>query len=260
MSGTKHAALITGASSGIGATYADRLAKRGHDLVLVARDKTRLETLAAQLREEAGVKVDVLAADLTKPAELRRVEDRLRTDATIGIVVKNAGAASPSGFLGGDLEPLCQVVDLNVGAFTRVAGAAVQGFVAHGTKGAIINIGSVVGFAPEWIPGSYGATKAYVLTLSQALGIELAGHGIYVQAVLPAGTKTEIWERSGRAVNPDFMDVGELVDAALVGFDRKEAVTIPPLQDAALYETFDTARKALHPHLGNKHAAPRYRG
>jgi short-subunit dehydrogenase len=259
MSDSKSAALVTGASSGIGATYADRLARRGHDLVLVARDVARLEALATKLRAEAGVKVDVIGADLTRAADLRKVEDRLRSDRSIGILVNNAGAASATGFTGGDLEPLYAVVDLNVTALTRLAGAAVQGFLAHGTAGSIINIGSVVGFAPEWIPGVYGATKAYVLTLSRALQIELKDRSIYVQAVLPAGTKTEIWERSGRQVSDSFMDVGELVDAALVGFDRREEVTIPPLHDEKLFDAFEAARKAMLPSLGNSKPAPRYR-
>ena len=117
----------------------------------------------------------------------------------------------------------------------------------------------VVGFAPEWFPGTYGATKAYVLTLSQALRAELADRSIYIQAVLPAGTKTEIWERSGRAIDDTMMEVGELVDAALTGFDRREAVTIPPLHPLDLFETYEAARVALLPHLGNPHAAERYR-
>ncbi len=259
MTDSKKAALVTGASTGIGATYAERLARRGHGLVLVARDAGRLNALATRLRAETGVTVDVLPADLTKPAELRKVEDRLRSDANIGILVNNAGAASPAGFLAGDLEPLYQLVDLNVVAFTRLAGAAVQGFLAHKTKGAIINIGSVVGFVPQLFGGTYGATKAYVLTLSQAMSTELASHDIHVQAVLPAGTKTEIWERSGRKASDAFMDVGELVDAALVGFDRKETVTIPPLQDAKYFDDLDAARKALAPQLQNQHAAPRYK-
>jgi uncharacterized protein len=253
------AALVTGASSGIGATYAERLARRGHDLILVARNVERLNALAARLREETGVSVDVIEADLTNAADLRAVEDRLRDDPSIGILINNAGAATHGGFLSPDLEPLYSLVDLNVGALTRLAGAAVQGFLKHTTAGAIVNIGSVVGFAPEWIPGTYGATKAYVLTLSKALQIELGGRGIYVQAVLPAGTKTEIWERSGRAINDTMMDVGDLVDAALVGFDRREPVTIPPLHRLDLFEAFEAAREAMLPHVGASTPAERYR-
>jgi short-subunit dehydrogenase len=254
----KLTALVTGASSGIGAVYADRLARRGHDLVLVARNKERLNTLSERLRAEAGVTVDVIEADLTEPAQLRIVEDRLRDDPRIGVLINNAGSATHGGFTAPDLEPLYKLLDLNVGALTRLAGAAVQGFLKHGTQGAIVNIGSVVGFAPEWIPGTYGATKAYVLTLSNALRIELADRGIYIQAVLPAGTKTEIWERSGRSINDTMMDVGDLVDAALVGFDRGEAVTIPPLHRLDLFDAFEAARQAMLPYVGNSHPAERY--
>jgi uncharacterized protein len=259
MSEQRPTALITGASSGIGATYADRLAKRGHDLILVARDAGRLEALAGRLRAESGVRVDVLAADLTAQADLAKVEDRLRSDPQIGILVNNAGAASEAGFGAADLNPLYQLVDLNVVALTRLAGAAVQGFLQHGISGAVINLSSVLAFIPGLLPGVYGATKAYALTLSEAMNAELGSKGIYIQAVLPGGTKTEIWERSGRSVRDEFMDVGELVDAALVGFDRREPVTIPPLQDAAFYQAYEAARAAMQPQLANSHAAPRYR-
>jgi uncharacterized protein len=254
----KLVALVTGASSGIGKTYADRLARRGYDLVLVARDVTRLEAVATQLRADTGVNVEVLQADLSRPEQTRTVEDRLRAEPAVSLLVNNAGAATHEGFNADDLDPLYQLVDLNVVSLTRLCGAAVQGFRTHRVEGSIINIGSVVGFAPEWIPGVYGATKAYVLTLSRAMQNELQGK-VYVQAVLPSGTKTEIWERSGRSVNDNMMDVNELVDAALVGFDKREAVTIPPLQDVNYYEAFEAARQAMLPHLNAPHAAPRYR-
>ncbi|WP_158809955.1 SDR family oxidoreductase [Beijerinckia sp. L45] len=252
-------AVVTGASSGIGAIYADRLAKRGHDLLLVARDQTRLDTLADRLRRETGVSVDVLRADLTAPADLAAVEARIRGAKNLGILVNNAGAASPGGFSAPDLEPLYALVDLNVGALTRLAGAAVQNWLGRGAQGSLINLGSVVGFAPTMLPGVYGATKAYVLALSQALQSELGPRGIYVQALLPAGTKTEIWERSGRSVNDGFMNVEELVDAALVGFDRREPVTIPPLKDASFFDKLQAANMAVMQDLDQAQAAARYR-
>jgi short-subunit dehydrogenase len=260
MTSASPAALVTGASSGIGATYADRLARRGHPLVLVARDAARLEALGARLRAETGVAVDVLPADLTDPAGLAAVEARLRDDARIGILVNNAGAAAPAGFSAADLAPQYRLVDLNVVALTRLAGAAAQAFLGRG-GGAIVNISSVVALAPEWLPGVYGATKAYVLTLSRALQAELGPRGVYVQAVLPAATRTEIWERSGRAVESlqGVMEVGEMVDAALTGFDRREVVTIPSLPDAAQWEAFEAARQAMVPNFAQEHAAARYR-
>jgi short-subunit dehydrogenase len=254
------AVLITGASSGIGAIYADRFARRGHDLVLVARDQARMEQLAARLRAETGVGIDILRADLTAKADLARIEARLRADSRIGILVNNAGLAAPGGFADPDLDVTERMIQLNVTAVTRLAGAVVPRFLARG-EGAIINIASVLGVAPKVSLGAYGASKAYVLAFSQSLQIELGGKGLYVQAVLPAATRTEIWERSGRDVNAlqGVMEAGEMVDAALVGFDRRELITIPPLPEAGQWEQFNAARQAMLPNFFNAHAAARYR-
>lgn len=251
--------LITGASSGIGATYAERFARRGHDLVLVARDKTRLDTLAARLREASGVAVDVLQADLTQAAGMATVEARLRDDRRIGVLINNAGMAQSGGILQQTGESIERLIALNTTALTRLAAAVAPRFVQSGT-GAIVNIGSVVGLAPEFGMTVYGATKAFVLFLSQGLHLELSPKGIYVQAVLPAGTRTEIWERAGIDVNTlsDLMDVDELVDAALVGFDRRELVTIPPLHVAARWDALDGARQGLLSDIRQAHAAERY--
>jgi len=259
MSTSVSTVLITGASTGIGAVYADRFARRGHNLVLVARDQARLETLAANLRKETGVSVDLLPADLTVAADLERVEARLRTDNNIGILVNNAGAAAAGTLAKPDSAALERLIRLNVTAVTLLTGAVVPRFLERG-EGAIINIASVVGVAPEFPLGAYGATKAYVLALSQNLQAELGSRGVYVQAVLPAATRTEIWERSGRDVNSlkGVMDVNEMVDAALVGFDRREEITIPSLPDAGQWAAFEGARKAMLPNFANEHAAARY--
>ncbi len=253
-------ALITGASSGIGATYADRLARRGYDLVLIARDAARLEALAARLRAETGVAIEVMRADLTGEEDLARVEGKLRDDASISLLVNNAGAAAPGGFAQADAEALDRLIRLNVTAVTRLAGAVVPRFLGEG-RGAIINLSSVLGLAPEISFGIYGATKAFVLMLSQSLQAELGARGIYVQAVLPSATRTEIWQRSGRDVNAiaNVMEVDELVDAALIGFDRREAVTIPSLPDAGQWDAFSAARQAMVPNFRQQHAAARYR-
>ncbi|MCK6231437.1 SDR family NAD(P)-dependent oxidoreductase [Stenotrophomonas indicatrix] len=252
--------LITGASSGIGATYADRFARRGHDLVLVARDSARLEALAARLRQEAGVAVDILPADLTQADALATVEARLRDDARIGILINNAGIAQSGDFLAQSADAIERLVTLNTTALTRLAAAIAPRLVGAG-NGAIVNIGSVVGLAPEFGMTVYGASKAYVLFLSQGLSQELAPKGVHVQAVLPAATRTEIWERAGIDITTlaEVMDVGELVDAALVGFDRRETVTIPPLHVAERWDTLDGARQALLGDIRQAHAAERYR-
>jgi uncharacterized protein len=257
---TRPSVLITGASTGIGAVYADRFARRGHDLVLVARDRARMEALAERLRRETGVAIDILQADLTDASALAQVEARLRDDARIGILVNNAGAAAAGTFIDQSPDQMAAIISLNSTALTRLASAVAPRFVADG-RGAIINISSVVGLAPEFGLTVYGATKAFVLFLTQGLHLELGPKGVYVQAVLPAATRTEIWERSGRDVNalPAVMEVEELVDSALVGFDRRETVTIPPLPDATQWSTFDGARLAMVPNFMQAHAARRYR-
>jgi len=256
---TQPSVLITGASTGIGATYAERFARRGHDLVLVARDQVRLDALAIRLREEHGVIVDVLRADLTQPAELAAVEARLRNDERIGVLVNNAGASKAGSFIDQATEDVAQLVALNTTALVRLASAVAPRLANAGT-GAIVNLGSVVGLAPEFGMTVYGATKAFVLFLSQGLSQELSPKGVYVQAVLPAATRTEIWQRAGVDVNalPEVMEVDELVDAALVGFDRREAVTIPPLHVAERWDALQAARQALLSELRQAHAAERY--
>jgi short-subunit dehydrogenase len=259
MSG-KPAVLVTGASTGLGAIYADRFARRGHDLVLVARDLARLEVLAERLRRETAVAVDVLKADLTAPADLAAVEARLSQDARIGVLVNNAGASAPGGFLDQGPDGAAKLIALNVTALTRLAAAVAPRFAAAG-EGAIVNVGSVVGLAPEFGSTVYGATKAFVQFLSQGLALELGPKGVYVQAVLPSATRTEIWDRAGKDVNalPGVMEPEALVDAALVGFDRRETVTIPPLHELGQWEAFEAARQAMRPGFWQVHPADRYR-
>lgn len=251
--------LITGASTGIGASYAERFARRGHDLVLVARDVARMEVLAARLRQENQVAIDIIQADLTHAAELATVETRLRDDARIGILVNNAGTAIGGSFIEQSTDVVARLVALNTTALLRLA-SAVAPRLAKAGDGAIVNIGSVVGLAPEFGMAVYGATKAFVLFLSQGLSIELGPKGVYVQAVLPATTRTEIWEHVGADVNAlsNVMEVNDLVDAALVGFDRREPVTIPPLPDAGQWEAFEAARKTMLANFGNALPAERY--
>ena len=249
--------LITGASTGIGAVYADRFARRGHGLVLVARDKMRMTALAERLRAETGVSIDILPADV---AELATVEKRLREDDRIGILINNAGAAAPGGLANPDLDALDRLIRLNVTAVSRLAGAVAPRFVAR-REGAIVNVSSILALIPEFTLGIYGATKSYVLTLSQSLQSELGSSGVYVQAVLPPALRTEIWARSGRSIDDlkVAMDVDELVDAALVGFDRREPITIPSLPDVKQWDAFNAARQAMLPNLPQEHAAARYR-
>ncbi|ROM94621.1 SDR family oxidoreductase [Pseudomonas brassicacearum] len=256
---TRPTVLITGASTGIGAAYAERFAQRGHDLVIVARDQARLDALAARLRSEHDVSIDVISADLTQLGDLTTVESRLRDDARIGILVNNAGAALSGNFIDQSTDSVAQLVALNTTALVRLA-SAIAPRLAKAGDGAIINIGSVVGLAPEFGMSVYGATKAFVLFLSQGLSLELSPQGVYVQAVLPAATRTEIWDRSGVDINTlnEIMEVDDLVDAALVGFDRREPVTIPPLQEAERWDDLQSARQGLLGQIRQSAVAQRY--
>ena len=256
---TRPTVLITGASTGIGAVYAERFAQRGHDLVLVARDLSRLEALAATLRDQHSVAVDVLQADLTQLSDLQAVETRLRDDARIGILINNAGATQSGAFIEQSTESTAQVVALNTTALVRLA-SAIAPRLAKAGEGAIVNIGSVVGLAPEFGMTVYGATKAFVLFLSQGMSLELTPKGVYVQAVLPAATRTEIWGRAGIDINTlsEVMEVGDLVDAALVGFDRREPVTIPPLQEGERWDALQAARQGLLSQIKQSTVAQRY--
>jgi short-subunit dehydrogenase len=255
-------ALITGASRGIGAVYADRLAKRGYDLILVARSETRLKALAANLARETGRIVDVLPADLNDKADLARVEARLRQDRNITMLVSNAGTAALTPLVDSDVDEMEAMIDLNITALTRLVYAAAPAFVARGA-GTIINIASVGGIAAEALNGVYCASKAYVIALSHSLNHELADKGIRIQAVLPGATATDLWEASGRPwqqLPPEIvMSAEDMVDAALAGLDQGELVTLPSLQDAGEWTRFEAARRALSLRFGNSQPAPRFR-
>jgi short-subunit dehydrogenase len=258
---SKGTALITGASRGIGAVYADRLAKRGHDLILVARDQARLEALSARLASETGRSVTPLPADLNDKADLAKVEAALRNDQAIIVLVNNAGIASVAPLLHADVEKMDDMIALNITAFTRLTYAAAPAFVARGA-GTIINIASVVGISPETLNGVYGATKAYVIALSHSLQHELADKGIRVQAVLPGATATDIWDNAGlpwqNLPASIVMSPEDMVDAALVGLDKGELVTLPSLHDGDEWTRFEAARRAISKRFRNSVPAPRY--
>lgn len=259
---TKGTAVITGASSGIGAVYADRFAGRGYDLVIVARNAERLEAQAARLSARYGVAVRTLSADLTDAADLRRVEALLQSDETVRVLVNNAGFGGAGELLQSDVERMAQMVAINVTAVMRLAYAAAPGFVARG-EGTIVNIASIAAIGPEILNGVYGGTKAFVLAFSQSLRKELADKGIRVQVVLPGATATEFWDVAGLPVTalPSawVMSAETLVDAALLGLDRDEFATLPSLQDGAEWDAYEAARQTMLPHLSSASVAPRYR-
>jgi short-subunit dehydrogenase len=262
MSKIRGTALITGASSGIGAIYADRLAARGHDLVLVARNQDRLNELAKRLTDRYGRSVEVVVADLSNKADVGRVEAILRTDATISTLVNNAGIGATSPLLASDVDKMEDMITLNVSALMRLTYAAVPALVARG-DGTIINISSIVGIAPEILNGVYGGTKAFVLAFSLSLQKELADKNVRVQAVLPGATATDFWGIAGVPVEnlptEIVMPAEEMVDAALAGLDLGERITIPALPSAADWEAYEAARQKLMPNLSLKEPAARYR-
>ncbi|WNF57353.1 SDR family oxidoreductase [Pseudomonas sp. SG20052] len=255
-------ALVTGASSGIGAIYAERLAARGFDLLLVARDEERLQAAASKLRAEHGVQVEVLKADLTQKDDVLKLEQRLRSDSSISLLLNNAGVATDGLLANSDMDQMEKLIQLNVTTVTRLASAAAAAFAKAG-RGTIINIASVVALFPERFNATYSASKAYVLSLSQSLNAELDGTGVKVQAVLPGVTRTEIWERSGidaTQIPADMvMEAGEMVDAALSGLDQGELITIPSLANASEWDDFVKARLVMAPNLSKSTAATRYK-
>jgi uncharacterized protein len=255
-------ALITGASSGIGAIYADRFAKRGYDLILVARDEARLNALAGKLHTQYGIVAKVLPADLSTEAGIQAVENRLEEDPSITLFINNAGIARLGTLAEMRKQDITDIIQLNVNAAARLAAAAARAFAPRKT-GQIINVASVLALISERFNPVYNASKAFVLSLSQTMQNELGPLGIQVQAVLPGATRTEIWSRAGgdiSALPPEMvMDVDEMVDAALAGFDQGESVTIPALPDVAEFEAFTQARLKMGPNLSRDHAAARYR-
>jgi short-subunit dehydrogenase len=257
----KGTALVTGASSGIGAIYADRLARRGYDLILVARSQDKLSQLAKRLGDETGRKVETVAADLNNSEDLRRVETVLRTDSRITLLVNNAGIGAAGPLLSSDVDKMEEMISLNVRALTRLTYAVVPGLVARG-GGTIINMASIVGIAPEVLNGVYGGTKAFVLALSLSLHKELADKNIRVQVVLPGATATDFWDLAGVPVSnlPSaiVMKADAMVDAALAGLDQGELVTIPSLPDIADWQAYEAARQKMMPNLSRSTPAERY--
>jgi short-subunit dehydrogenase len=258
---SKGTALITGASSGIGAVYADRLAHRGYDLIIVARSRGKLDALATRLTNETKRSVEVLAADLNDKDDLARVEEALKKDASITFLLNNAGFGAFAPLLNSDIKKMEEMISINVNALTRLTYAAVPGFAARGT-GTIVNISSIVAISPETLNGVYGGSKAYVLAFSHSLQHELASKGIRVQAVLPGATATNFWDTGGLPVNnlPSaiVMTTENLVDAALSGLDQGELVTIPALPDKQEWDRFEAARRDMSTRLSSTIPAARY--
>ena len=262
MKNRKGTALITGASSGIGAIVADRMAKRGHDLILVARDEERLNSVAIRVSNETGRSARCIVADLTKKADREIVEQLLRNDANITVLVNNAGVGGPTPLLDADSDRLERMVDLNVTALVRLSHAVLPAFLNRG-GGAIVNVASVVGIVPEILNGVYGGTKAFVIAFSRSLHKEFGGRGIRIHVIVPGATATDFWDTAGTPLEQVpremVMRADEMVDAALAGFDQGELITIPSLPEVTDWEAYEAARQNLIPKLSLSRPAARYR-
>ena len=219
-------ALITGASVGIGEQFARQLAERGYDVVLVARDVARLEARAKEI-QTGGVEAAVLAAALTDDAQLATVEARVRT---VDLLVNNAGFGSFGPFHTLDVDTETREIARNVIALVRLTHAAAAGMVERGSGG-ILNVSSLAGFQPGPSSATYGATKAFVTSFTEAVHEELLGTGVNVTVLCPGFTHTEFQERANAPASdvPGFMwqEAPEVARAGLDGLERNRAIVIP---------------------------------
>ena len=231
---TRPTALVTGASAGIGHEFARQLAARQHDLVLVARDRSRLEAVAAELTSRYAVSAEVLVADLSDRSALQTVADRVADpERPVDVLVNNAGYGQRRSFLRNDVtveEAAFDVLTRAVLVLSHAAGVAMR----ERGRGRIINVSSVAGFIAS---GSYSAAKAWVTTFSEGLASELAGSGVTVTALCPGFTNTEFQQRAGIGKpGPDFMwlDPTRLVSECLDDVDKGRVLSVPGLQYKAI--------------------------
>jgi short-subunit dehydrogenase len=223
-------ALVTGASTGLGAVFATALARQQYDLTLVARSRERLETLAERLRQSHGIGVEVIVADLTQGSALRLVEERVAGDQALALLVNNAGFGTVGPFATLDPDREEAEIRLNVMAPVRLTRAALPGMIARG-HGAIINVSSLSAFMPGSYHATYGATKAFLNSFTEALHEELRGTGVHVQALCPGFTATEFQQRAGIDVSTlpatVWMTPEAVVNASLAALQRRQVVCVP---------------------------------
>lgn len=238
-------ALVTGASAGIGRAFAQRLAARGYDLVLVARDSGRLTVLAEALEHEHSITAAPLAADLTSAADLAAVETRLRdVGRPVDLLVNNAGVGTYGRFAELDVDREVQEIELNVVALVRLTSVALAVMEARGA-GAIVNISSLAAYQPAPNSATYGATKAFVNSFTHAIREEARGSGVQVLLVCPGYTHTEFHDRAGLGPTgvPEFawQSAATVVDTALRDLDRGRPVSIPGVLNQAAAALSSTA-------------------
>lgn len=228
-------ALITGASSGLGAVFARHLAAAGYGLILVARRQERLEALAGELVQRYGISSEVFPADLADPEAIARLEERLAACETLELLVNNAGFGLPGRFAQVEVEGQLAMLRVHVECSLRLTRAALPGFLAR-HRGAIINVASIAAYLPAAGDVTYSAGKAYLINFSEALSVELAGSGVHVQALCPGFTHTEFhdgpaYENFRRAALPPWMwmQADQVVAASLAALPGGRAIVIPGL-------------------------------
>src|SRR3989475_8619856 len=248
MSNHHRFAIVTGASSGIGVAYAERMAERGYDLILVARRRNRLEDVARRIEIKTKRTVEIVTADLSDAKDLLRIETLLTEREDIDVLINNAGlgALGPTSKVAADA--LENLIRINILALTRLTHAVLPGFLRRNT-GTIISIASMIAVMPTPSGAGYSGSKAYVLNFTRSLQMELAKTNIIVQAVLPGPVRTELFEASGLTAAPFpselFMSADQLVDTSLQALDQGELVCFPSLENASLWTGFEDARVDL---------------
>ena len=252
--------VVTGASSGIGAVYADRLAAEGRALLLVARRQDRLHELAADLSSRHGTSVETMVADLEQPQDLARLEARLESE-PIAMLVNHAGAGSLGPTARSTADKQEQLIRLNIVALTRLSLAALAGFRAR-NAGVLVNIGSIIAHAPSAGAAAYSGSKAYVANFTRSLQLEYAEGPIRIQLVMPGPIRTEFFSSQGMSdsVFPDtsFLTAEQLVDAALAGLSAGEAVTSPSMAEPETWDALEAARQHYLASTFSGQVAPRY--
>lgn len=234
---TRRRAVVTGASAGIGLAFAERLARDGWDLRLVARRRDRLEALTRKLKLQHRVAVELVAADLTRLDDLASLERRIARDRRVELVVNNAGMGDFGSFVERDRDVETAEIQLNTLAVMRLTHSALPGFLRRG-RGAVINVSSTAGFQPCPHLAVYAATKAFLNSFTESLAVELSGTGVRIQALCPGFTRTEIFERAGADVSglPSFvwMDPHDVVDESLDALARGNVICVPGFANRAL--------------------------
>src|SRR5918998_3861876 len=246
-------ALVTGATAGLGLEFAWQLATARHDLVLVARTQDRLDTVAAQIRAAAGVRVEVLRADLSVHEDVERVAERLAVTGTeegeqrrpVGLLVNNAGFATAQRFVKGDLDVELRAVDVMVRAVVVLSHAAARQMKSRG-RGAILNVASVAALTAG---GTYAAAKAYVRSFTEGLAVELAGTGVSATVVCPGFVRTEFHGRAGLSMDHvppvGWLDAPQVVAEALADVRRGVVISTPSLRYKAASAFLRAAPRTL---------------